>query len=117
MPGTERAMGRSTVVAVFDERDDAKDAIDALKDAGFRADDIGLVAQNKEEAGAVAHETGTKAGQGAAPGAVAVGLLGLDVTDSSRSGVATAGYVLSVLGFVGSITVAAVVQRRGPTPT
>ncbi len=76
MQRTERATERSAVVAVFDERDDAKDAIDALKDAGFRGDDIGLVAQNKEEAGAVARETGTKAGQGAATGAVAGGVLG-----------------------------------------
>ena len=35
---------RDTAVAVFDERDDAEDAISALRDAGFRADDIGLVA-------------------------------------------------------------------------
>ncbi len=76
MQSTERVTGRSTVVAVFDERDDAKDAIDGLKDAGFRGDDIGLVARNQDEAGAVSHETGTKAGQGAATGAVAGGLLG-----------------------------------------
>jgi len=67
---------RDTVVAVFDERDDAQDAINALKDAGFRGDDISLVAQNRDEAAAVAGETGTKAGEGAATGAVVGGVLG-----------------------------------------
>ena len=67
---------RDTVVAVFDERDDAQDAINELKGAGFRGDDIGLVAQDRDEARAMAGETGTKAGEGAATGAVLGGLLG-----------------------------------------
>jgi Heat induced stress protein YflT domain len=67
---------RDTVVAVFDDRDDAQDAIEALKDANIRGEDIGLVARNREETAAVADETGTKAGEGAATGAVAGGLLG-----------------------------------------
>jgi hypothetical protein len=76
MQSTERATGRSTAVAVFDERDDAQDAINDLKDAGFRADDISLVAQDRGEAGALAEDTGTKAGEGAATGALAGGVLG-----------------------------------------
>jgi hypothetical protein len=67
---------RDTVVAVFDDRDDAQDAIEALKAAGIRGEHIGLVARDREETAAVAEETGTKAGEGAATGAVAGGLLG-----------------------------------------
>ena len=67
---------RNTVAAVFDSHDDADGAINALKDAGFHGSDIGLVARNRDEASALAHETGTKAGEGAATGAVAGGLLG-----------------------------------------
>jgi hypothetical protein len=67
---------RDTVVAVFDQRDDARDAINELKDVGFRGDDIGLVAREANDAGAMAEETGTRAGEGAATGAVAGGVLG-----------------------------------------
>jgi len=67
---------RNTVVAVFDERDDAEDAIRALKDAGYRSDEISLVARNRDDAAGLAHDTGTKAGEGAATGAVAGGILG-----------------------------------------
>jgi len=61
---------------VFDERDDAEDAISALKDAGFRGDEIGLVARDREQAQAMAESTGTKAGEGAVTGAIAGGVLG-----------------------------------------
>ena len=67
---------RDTVVAIFDERDDAEDAINALKDAGFAADDVSVVARDKDTAGGLAEDTGTEAGTGAATGAVAGGLLG-----------------------------------------
>jgi heat induced stress protein YflT len=67
---------RNTAVAVFDERDDAEDAINALKDAGFRGEEIGLVARDREQADAMAESTGTKAGEGAVTGAVAGGVLG-----------------------------------------
>ena len=67
---------RDMVVAVFDERDDAQDAVNDLKNAGFSGEDIGLVAQNREEAADMAHESGTKAGEGAVAGAVTGGLLG-----------------------------------------
>src|SRR5688500_16104379 len=59
---------RNTVAAIFDTRDDAEDAINALKDAGIRGPDIGLVARNRDQATALAEETGTKAGEGAATG-------------------------------------------------
>ena len=67
---------RSTVVGVFHERDEARDAIEALKDAGFDAQDIGVLSPDKEETRAVAEETGAHAGSGAATGAVAGGILG-----------------------------------------
>jgi hypothetical protein len=43
-----------------------------------------------------------------------VGLLGLDVTDSSRPIVVTAGYVLAVLGAVGATAAAVLLQHRKP---
>jgi hypothetical protein len=64
------------MVAVFYERDDAEDAINALKDAGFRAEDIGIIARNRDEAGVLAEDTGTEAAAGAAAGALAGGALG-----------------------------------------
>ena len=42
---------RDTVVAVFDDRDDAQDAINALRDAGFMADDISILARDRDTAG------------------------------------------------------------------
>ena len=69
-------MTRDTAVAVFAERDDAQDAINDLKNAGFRGDDISLVARQRDEAGRMAAETGTRAGEGATTGAVAGGILG-----------------------------------------
>ena len=38
--------GRSTVVGLFHDRDSAREAIEALKDAGFSADSIGLLASS-----------------------------------------------------------------------
>jgi hypothetical protein len=67
---------RDTVVAVFDDRDDAQDAIEALRDAGFRADDISILARDRDTAGRLAEDTGTEAATGAATGAFAGGLLG-----------------------------------------
>ncbi|MCC7367798.1 MAG: general stress protein [Chloroflexi bacterium] len=67
---------RDTVVAVFDERDDAQDAINALRDAGFLADDISILARDRDTAGRLADDTGTEAATGAATGALAGGLLG-----------------------------------------
>jgi hypothetical protein len=66
----------NTVVMVFDERDDARDAINELKDAGFRGEDIGLVARDRGESREMAAETGTHAGEGAATGAITGGIIG-----------------------------------------
>jgi len=67
---------RSTVVGVFNDRDEARDAIAALKDAGFSAEDISILTPDKRETADLAEETGTHAGSGAATGAVAGGILG-----------------------------------------
>ena len=67
---------RDTVVAVFDDRDDAQDAIRALRDAGFTADDISILARDRDVAGRLADDTGTEMATGAATGALAGGLLG-----------------------------------------
>jgi hypothetical protein len=67
---------RDTVVAVFDDRDDAQDAINALRDAGFMADDISILARDRDTAGTLAEDTGANVAAGAATGAVAGGLLG-----------------------------------------
>jgi len=66
----------STVVGVFEDRDDARDAIEALKDAGFDADTISILSPDKRATQEMAEETGTHAGSGAATGAVAGGILG-----------------------------------------
>jgi len=67
---------RDTVVAVFDDRDDAQDAINALRDAGFMADDISILARDRDTAGRLAEDTGADVATGAATGALAGGLLG-----------------------------------------
>jgi hypothetical protein len=63
-------------VAVFEDRDDAQDAISALRDAGFSADDISILARDRDVAGKLADDTGTEVATGAATGALAGGLLG-----------------------------------------
>lgn len=67
---------RDTVVSVFDDRDDAQDAIEALRDAGFRADTISVLARDRDMAGTLAEDTGAQTAAGAATGALAGGLLG-----------------------------------------
>jgi uncharacterized protein (TIGR02271 family) len=67
---------RSTVVGVFHERDDAREAIEVLKDDGFAADDISILSPDKRTTESMAHETGAHAGSGAATGALTGGVLG-----------------------------------------
>lgn len=73
---TNRTIKRETVVGVFETTTQAQRAIEALKAAGFRGEDIGILMQNKEGAKALAADTGTEAGEGAATGAATGGLLG-----------------------------------------
>lgn len=71
-----RTPERSTVVGVFHERDDAREAIDALKNDGFAPDSISVLSPDKQATESMAEETGTHAGSGAATGAVTGGILG-----------------------------------------
>jgi uncharacterized protein (TIGR02271 family) len=66
----------STVVGVFNDSEDARDAIEALKDNGFAADTISILSPDRQATQAIAEDTGTHAGSGAATGAVAGGILG-----------------------------------------
>ena len=56
---TNRTTQRETVVGVFNDRDTAQAAIEQLKNAGFRSEDIGILMQNKEGAQDLATQTGT----------------------------------------------------------
>jgi len=66
----------STVVGVFEDREDARKAIEALKDDGFTADSISILSPDKQATKEIAEDTGTHAGSGAATGALAGGILG-----------------------------------------
>src|SRR4051794_35673598 len=67
---------RDTVAAVFDERQDAQDAIDELRRAGFRAEDVGVVARDPNQHLDTVGSSGHATGEGATIGAVAGGVLG-----------------------------------------
>jgi hypothetical protein len=66
----------ATVVGVFHDRDQAREAIEALKDDGFAPDAISILSPDKRATQDMAEQTGTHAGSGAATGAVAGGILG-----------------------------------------
>ncbi|WP_026370896.1 general stress protein [Kallotenue papyrolyticum] len=98
------------VVGLFDTRQDAEDAVRALRDAGFPANDISLVAGNTreyDEFTTAPAESGTEAeegaGIGATGGAVLGGLAGLLVglgvlTIPGVGPVVAAGSLATVLG-------------------
>src|ERR687895_1613779 len=67
---------RQTVAASFEDRDEAQRAINALKDAGFGADQIGVALRDRTAQGELVEDTGTKAAEGATTGALSGGLLG-----------------------------------------
>ncbi|MGH2351469.1 MAG: general stress protein [Chloroflexota bacterium] len=69
-------IGRRAVAGLFRERGDAERAINDLKDAGFRPDDVGVAMRDRNAQGELVQETGTKAAEGAVSGAVGGGLLG-----------------------------------------
>jgi stress response protein YsnF len=69
---------RKTIVAVYDSHSQAKDAVQALHNAGFTSDQISLVAANAgQPLETDEHHEGTKAGQGAVTGGVLGGIAGL----------------------------------------
>jgi uncharacterized protein (TIGR02271 family) len=67
---------RSVAVGLFHDPEDAREAIGALKDAGFHGDDISVLMPDRGQTRDMAAETGTKAGEGAATGLVTGGILG-----------------------------------------
>src|SRR5215207_6752144 len=71
-----RTKTRDVVVGVFQDRDRARDAIEALKDAGFGGGDISVLLPDRDQTRDMAADTGTQAAGGAATGAVAGGVLG-----------------------------------------
>src|SRR5579859_3164447 len=66
----------ATVVGVFRDSEDARQAIEALKDDGFTGDSISILSPDKQATRDIAEDTGTHAGTGAATGAVTGGILG-----------------------------------------
>jgi len=78
------ARDRTTVVGVFHDRNDADRAVDELRRAGFRNDQIGVVAKRDDSSGDTASEDeGSEAGSGAVAGLLAGagigGLVGLGI--------------------------------------
>lgn len=71
-----RANRRDVVVGVFTDREQARDAVSALRDAGFTGDDISLLMPDRGDTRGTATDTENEAGKGAATGAVAGGILG-----------------------------------------
>lgn len=65
---------RSTVVGVFDNRDQADRAVEELRRVGFRDDEIGYAMRGGETT--IAKDSGNAAGEGLATGAVIGGLVG-----------------------------------------
>jgi hypothetical protein len=63
-------------IGVFDDGLSARDAIHALKEAGFRPQDISVLMPDADAAREFATETGLATREGAATGALAGGLLG-----------------------------------------
>jgi hypothetical protein len=68
--------GRDYVIGVLDDGTSAREAIHALKDAGFRGQDISILMPDADASREFATETGLATREGAATGAVAGGLLG-----------------------------------------
>jgi Heat induced stress protein YflT len=68
--------GRTVVAGLFTERDEAVAAIEDLKAAGFRPEDVGVAMRDRTAQGELIEDTGTKAAEGAATGALGGGALG-----------------------------------------
>jgi hypothetical protein len=67
---------RFVVAGLFRGRDAAVAAIEDLKAAGFRPEDVGVAMRDRNAQGELMEETGTKAPEGAGAGAVGGGVLG-----------------------------------------
>lgn len=83
MTASQTMSGRSTVVGVFRDRDRAEEAVEELKRAGFRDDEIGFITRRDGDTTGAATtadtadvDRGADHSAGAATGAVAGGVLG-----------------------------------------
>jgi uncharacterized protein (TIGR02271 family) len=106
----------ATVVGVFSNRQQAQRAVEDLRNAGFREDQIGVITQGTESDLTVDRETGSKLGEGAAIGAATgagVGLLwGLGVAAQlfPPLGIVAGGTLLALLASAGTgATISAVI--------
>ena len=68
--------GRKTIAGLFTERADAEKAINDLKSAGFRPEDVGIAMRDRNAQNELIEDHGTKAAEGAGAGALGGGLLG-----------------------------------------
>lgn len=69
--------GKNTAVfGIFDSRSQAEHAIDALVSAGFRSDDVSVLAPDKNVSHELATEKNTKAPEGTTTGVAAGGAIG-----------------------------------------
>lgn len=64
------------IVGVFSSYEAAVDAIEELKQKGYRSDEISVIAKDRDDVEDVTDETGTKAPEGLATGAATGGILG-----------------------------------------
>lgn len=75
MKATDTKRG-TTLAALFPGREAAERAINELKAAGLRGDQIGIAMRDRTAQGALVEDTGTKVAEGAVSGALGGGLLG-----------------------------------------
>jgi hypothetical protein len=68
--------GRETIAASFEDRADAERAINALKDAGYSADQIGVALRDRTAQGELVEDTGTSVAGGTTAGLLGGGLFG-----------------------------------------
>ncbi|HEX2515610.1 MAG TPA: general stress protein, partial [Chloroflexota bacterium] len=74
--GARDYTGRRTIAGLFTDRADAERAINDLKSAGFRPEDVGVAMRDRNQQNELVEEHGTKAAEGAGAGALGGGLLG-----------------------------------------
>jgi hypothetical protein len=98
---------RSTVVGVFQDRSRAQEAVDALKRAGFREDQLGVVTRNETKEPWPDNDTGSKVAEGAAIGAATGAGVG------ALWGLGVAAQLFPPLGIVAGGTLLALLASAG----
>ena len=98
---------RSTVVGVFPDRSRAQEAVDALKLAGFREDQLGVATRNDTKEPWPDYDTGLKVAEGAAIGAATGAGVG------ALWGLGVAAQLFPPLGIVAGGTLMALLASAG----